>query len=469
MARLVHIIAWLLTVILSVPTLRYLWKIESSSPSRVMKNFIERGCSAAAACCILSCWDCLVFKVWLILILLVWSHETIFVDSALLFVKPLAAQVLSCFFIGYQLYVLCPWETLELEILSDPSVVDFFHQKLPGTSRTVERRSWAMQAIAFPSTFTGADGLERWETCWEILLVWLVLQYSLKLHASGTFCRWDSIVIKLFDTSFQNRGDFSLKKMGRSTTRPCHWCVTCKGLGKWCQRSDFGALGLPWCLRWGDVFEYSVPQGVGLKGWRKKWRVADELAGDWISDPMHSMENEWNLQPCSPKIQVHQKHGSKLQWIFPSTPTKSFTIHHPTQKKILAHIKYTHFFTKSLRFAHLFWSKTSLSYLGEPWNFRASTDSRCFGRPLAAFNFLVVRSLRFTPVKMLPASVSLESLLGWKKTSDIRNLRLKIAPSYLRVEDVPRLDGWNFSNHDLSKFCNLEPNRLWSSKTLGWL
>ena len=311
-------------------TLRYLWKIESSSPSCVMKKIIERGCSAAAACCILSCWDCLVFKVWLILILLVWSHETIFVDSALLFVKPLAAQVLSCFFIGYQLYVLCPWETLELEILRRPVRRWFFHQKLPGTSRTVERRSWAMQAIAFPSTFTGADGLERWETCWEILLVWLVLQYSLKLHASGTFCRWDSIVIKIFDTSFQNRGDFSLKKDGsvhyKAVSLVCHL----QGSGEMMPKIWLRSIGVTLVPALGWRFWVFGAPGGWAEAKNGESLTSFQVVGSQI--PYIPWKMSGIFSHAVPKSKFI-KTWIKNQWIFPSTPTKSFTKHHPTQNR----------------------------------------------------------------------------------------------------------------------------------------
>ena len=87
-----------------------------------------------------------------------------------------------------------------------------------------------------------------------------------------------------------------------------------------------------------------------------------------------------------------QNPSSSKTWIktsmnLPKYPTKSFTIHHPTQKKILAHIKYTHFFTKSLRFAHLFWSKTSLSYSESHGIFGRPRTSRCFGAPPRSLQF----------------------------------------------------------------------------------
>lgn len=144
-------------------TLRYVWKIEEF-PTLCYGKFQWKRCICS---CMLHSFlrDCLVFKVWLTLITMVsWN---IFVDSAFLFVKPCRLRSLAA----------CLLDTSSMSCAHEKRSSWKFQatrrwswtKNLPGTSRTVERRSWAMQAIAFPSTFTGADGFERWETCWEIL------------------------------------------------------------------------------------------------------------------------------------------------------------------------------------------------------------------------------------------------------------------------------------------------------------
>ena len=152
-----------------------------------------------------------------------------------------------------------------------------------------------------------------------------------------------------------------------------------------------------------------MPQGVGLKQKNGESLTSFQVVGSQI--PFIPWKISGIFSHAVPKSKFHQKHGSKINESsqVPQQKASQNTIQLKTD---IGTYKIPVSSYKSLRFAHLFWSKTSLSYLGEPWNFRASTDSRCFGRPLAAFNFLVVRSLRFTPVKMRPASVSLESLLG---------------------------------------------------------